>query len=63
LSVAALALVLALLAGCQFTQSPFARTASNTGAAFAASAETLRAVHEGRITVAYAGSSFVNFRS
>lgn len=59
----ALALVATLLAGCQLTQSPFDRTASNAGAAFAAAEEMLRDAHNGHVTVAYAASSFVNFRA
>lgn len=59
----ALALAVLMLAGCQLTRSPFVRTTSNAGAAFAAAEETLRAVHAGRITVAYAASIFVNYRA
>lgn len=62
-ALAALALVATLLAGCQLTQSAFARTAANAGAAFAAAAVTLRDVHSSHITTAYAASSFVNFRA
>lgn len=56
-------LILSLLAGCAFTQSAFARTASNTGSAFAAASYTLAQLHQGHITAAYARSSFVNFQS
>lgn len=50
--------------GCSMlTQSPFARTASDTGATFAAAATTLRYAHEGKLTRAYACASFVNYRS
>ncbi len=57
-------LVLAtLLAGCQFTQSPFALTASSAGAEFAAASTTLSYLHSGKITVQYAQGSFVNYRS
>ena len=62
-AVIGLVLVAVLLAGCQLTESAFARSASNAGAAFAAAEQTLRDVHDGRITIAYATSSFVNFRS
>lgn len=56
-------LALSLLAGCAFTQSAFTRTANNTGSAFAAASYTLTQLHRGRITAAYAQSSFVNFQS
>lgn len=56
-------LALSLFAGCAFTQSAFARTASNTGAAFAAASYTLTQLHHDQITAAYARSSFVNFQS
>lgn len=56
-------LALFLLAGCTFAQSAFARTASNTGSAFAAASYTLAQLHHGRITAAYAQSSFVNYQS
>lgn len=56
-------LVLSLLAGCAFTQSAFTRTVSNTGSAFAAASYTLAQLHHGRITAAYAQSSFVNYQS
>lgn len=62
-AVLGLALTAVLFAGCQLTQSVFARTASNAGSAFAAAEEMLRDAHKGRVTVAYASSSFVNFRS
>ena len=60
-----LILVLLLLGttGCQFKQSAFALTASNAGSTFAAAALTLRYVHEGKITPAYANSSFQNYQS
>jgi hypothetical protein len=61
-AVLGLALTAVLFSGCQLTQSAFARSAGNAGAAFAAAEQTLRDAH-GRITVAYATSSFVNFRS
>lgn len=51
------------LAGCSATQSDFARTAGNAGSALAAAAATLSDAHQGAITMAYAASSFVNFRS
>lgn len=37
--------------------------AGNAGSAFAAASVTLRYAHEGKITSAYAASSFVNYRS
>jgi hypothetical protein len=57
-------LVLAvLLSGCQFTQSPFAQTASNAGSEFAAASTTLTYAHSGKITSEYAQASFVNYQS
>lgn len=56
-------LALSLLAGCAFTQSAFTRTANNTASAFAAASYTLAQLHTGRLTAAYARSSFVNFQS
>ena len=49
--------------GCQLTQPAFTRTAGNAGSAFAAAATTLSYAHEGKITYAYASSSFVNYQS
>lgn len=56
-------LILSLLAACTVTESPFARTASNAGSAFAAAATTLTYAHGGQITYAYAAASYVNFQS
>jgi uncharacterized protein YceK len=56
-------LLMISLAGCSATQSDFARTAGNAGSALAAAAATLNDAHQGAITMAYAASSFVNFRS
>jgi hypothetical protein len=62
--IALLLLVLPMIAGgCQLTQSPFARTTGNAGSAFAAAETTLSYAHEGKITYAYASSSFVNYQS
>ena len=58
-----LALVMWTLAGCQFTQSPFALAVSSAGAEFAAAATTLSYVHSGKISTQYARASFVNYRS
>jgi hypothetical protein len=58
-----LALLIWTLAGCQFTQSPFALAVSSAGAEFAAAATTLSYVHSGKITAQYARASFVNYRS
>jgi hypothetical protein len=55
--------LLVLASGCQMTQSGFARTANNAGSAFAAASITLSYVHEGKITNAYAQSSFMNYQS
>jgi hypothetical protein len=51
------------LTSCQFTQSAFAKTTGDAGAAFAAASTTLSYAHEGKITYAYASSSFVNYQS
>jgi hypothetical protein len=59
-----LLLVLVVTAtGCQLTQSAFTRTAGNAGSAFAAASTTLTYLHEGKISKAYAASSFVNYAS
>lgn len=56
-------LLLFMLAGCTITESAFAKTTSNVGSAFAAATTTLAYEHEGKITYAYAVSSFANFQS
>jgi hypothetical protein len=61
--LALLALLMWTLAGCQFTQSPFALAVSSAGAEFAAAATTLSYVHSGKISTQYAQGSFVNYRS
>jgi hypothetical protein len=48
---------------CQFTPSAFAKTTGDAGAAFAAASTTLSYAHQGKITYAYAVSSFVNYQS
>ena len=58
-----LPLLLLTLTSCQFTQSPFAKTTGDAGAAFATASTTLSYAHEGKITYAYAASSFVNYSS
>src|SRR5947209_3362127 len=58
-----LLLTLGIFTGCQITQSGFARTANNAGGAFSAAAETLTYVHEGRLTPAYASSSFDSYQN
>ena len=58
-----LPILLFMLTSCQFTQSPFAKTTGDAGAAFAAASTTLSYAHEGKITYAYAAASFVNYRS
>lgn len=58
-----LLLLLSILAGCTVTESAFARTTGNAGSAFAAAMTTLTYEHEGKITSAYATSSFANFQS
>ena len=58
-----LLVLVAMVTGCQLTQPAFARTAGNAGSAFAAAETTLSYAHEGKITYAYASSSFVNYQS
>src|SRR2546429_2135998 len=58
-----LLVVLLTVTGCQLTQSAFSRTVGNAGAAFSAASTTLAYAHEGKITSAYAQSSFVNYQS
>lgn len=58
-----LVLTVLLCSGCQFVQSAFANTTDNAGAAFAAASTTLTYAHSGKITGAYAASSFINFQS
>jgi hypothetical protein len=58
-----LPVLLLTITACQFTQSAFSKMTSNAGAAFAAASTTLTYAHEGKITYAYAASSFVNYRS
>ncbi len=45
------------------SQSAFARTANNAGAAFAAASTTLSYVHTGKLTTAYAQSSFAGYQN
>jgi hypothetical protein len=58
-----LPILLLILPSCQFTQSAFAKTTGDAGAAFAAASTTLSYAHQGKISYAYAASSFVNYRS
>lgn len=58
-----LLVLLVLMTGCQLTQSGFARLTNNAGSAFAAASTTLSYAHEGKITSAYAESSFMNYQS
>src|SRR5205823_5864401 len=55
-----LPVVLVLATGCQFTQTGFSRLAGDAGATFAAASTTIEYTHEGKLTPAYAASSFVN---
>ena len=57
-----LPILLLILTSCQFTQSAFAKTTGDAGAAFAAASTTLSYAYEGKITYAYASSSFVNYQ-
>jgi len=58
-----LLVLLLTVTACQLTQSAFARTAGDAGAAFAAASTTLSYAHEGKITNTYASSNFMNFQS
>lgn len=58
-----LIVLLFITTGCQLIPPSFSITAGNVGSAFAASETTLLYAHEGKITYAYAASSFVNFQS
>ena len=58
-----LPVLLVIATGCQLTQTGFSRMVGDAGAAFAAASTTLQYAHEGKITAAYAASSFVNFQS
>ncbi len=58
-----LPVLLLLVTGCAFQQSAFQKVAGNAGSEFAAAATTLSYAHEGKITSAYAASSFVNYQS
>lgn len=62
-SLACVFLFSLLLTACQLTPSAFSKTVGNAGSAFAAAATTLAYAHEGKITYAYARSSFVNYQS
>jgi hypothetical protein len=55
--------LLLMTTGCQLTQSGFARTVNNTGAALAAASLTLSDMHEGKVASAYARSAFANYQS
>ncbi len=59
----ALVFLLCVLTGCQLSQSGFSRTASNAGAAFSAASTTLTYAHTGKLTAAYAQSSFESYRN
>ena len=55
--------LLVLTTGCQLSQTAFLRMAGDAGSAFEAASITLQYTHEGKITTAYASSSFINFQS
>lgn len=54
---------LLVTAGCQIIPPSFSQTAGTIGSAFAAAETTLRYAHEGKITYAYAASSFASYQS
>jgi len=49
---------LVFLASCRFTNTDFERTVTNAGATFAAGAVTLQYVHQGKLPLPYARSTF-----
>ncbi|MBV9258181.1 MAG: hypothetical protein JO215_09200 [Ktedonobacteraceae bacterium] len=55
--------LLFLTTSCQLTQSAFARTTNNAGAAFAAASQTLNYAHHGKVTAAYARSAFAAYQN
>jgi hypothetical protein len=55
--------LLLVMTSCQLTQSAFARTTNNAGAALAAASLTLSDMHQGKVTSAYARSAFANYQS
>jgi hypothetical protein len=58
-----LLLVFLAVGGCSFTQPAFVRMADNAGGAFSAAATTLTYVHQGKLSRAYAISSFASYES
>jgi hypothetical protein len=61
--IGGLLIVMLLITGCQIAQSAFSTKVGNAGAAFAAASNTLKYLHEGKLTSLYARSTFVNYRS
>ena len=55
--------LLLVTTSCQLTQSAFARTTNNAGAALAAASLTLSDMHQGEITSAYARAAFANYQN
>jgi hypothetical protein len=55
-------MVAGLCSSCRLTQSAFAKTTGDAGAAFAAASTTLAYAHSGKLTDAYTTSSFVNYQ-
>lgn len=58
-----LLLVLLLISGCNFTQTPFIRMAGDAGGTFSAAATTLTYFHQGKLSRAYTLSSFASYES
>ncbi|MBO0782738.1 MAG: hypothetical protein J2P37_28320 [Ktedonobacteraceae bacterium] len=56
-------MAVALLTGCQLAQNSFSRTVKSAGAAFSAATLTLDYAHSGKITEAYARSTFMGYQS
>jgi hypothetical protein len=51
-----------LVAACSWAPSDFAKKASDAASTLAAAETTIRLRHEGKLTLAYARGSFVNYR-
>jgi hypothetical protein len=58
-----LVFLLLVTTSCQLTQSAFAKTTNNAGAALAAASLTFSDMHQGKVTSAYARAAFANYQS
>jgi hypothetical protein len=57
----AAAMLLVVCAACSAVATPFQKEASDAASTFAAAAETLTLLHEGKLPESYAQGSFVNY--